>query len=75
MAESTDPQDKVRSQRTLEHMGPFHVDQMIRHAIQMCWMALPAAKKRVDDVEKEIRRILDRALRDLREDAESFGME
>jgi hypothetical protein len=54
--------------------GPQQVDNQIRHAIQTCWMALPVGRKNVDGVETEIRRIVDRALRDLREDYQSFGI-
>jgi len=35
-------------------------------------MMLPANRKTVDDVEKEFRRIADRALKNLREDSDSF---
>lgn len=59
----------------LKHMfGPGQVDQSIRHAIQFMWMALPEKRRNVDDVEKEFRRLVDRALRDFREDAQSFGL-
>jgi hypothetical protein len=54
--------------------GPQQVDSQIRQAIQFCWMALPTGRKNVDGVEKEIRRIVDRALRDLRDDFKSFGI-
>lgn len=53
--------------------GPGHVDQTIRQAIQVCWMALPKDKRNVEDVESQIRRLVDRALKDLREDCEAFG--
>ncbi len=53
--------------------GPGHVDQSIRQAIKMCWMALPKDKRNVEEVERQIRRLVDRALKDLREDHEAFG--
>jgi hypothetical protein len=53
--------------------GPGYVDQTIRQAIDFCWMALPKERRNADEVEKEIRRIVDRALRDFREDSEAFG--
>ena len=53
--------------------GPGHVDQTIRQAIQVCWMALPKEKRTVDEVERQIRRLVDRAIEDFREDGESFG--
>ena len=51
---------------------PGQVDQQIRQAIQMCWMMLPEEKRTVEEVEKHIRRIVDRVLKDLREDGEAF---
>jgi hypothetical protein len=56
-----------------EMFGPGHVDQSVRSAIQACWMALPKERRNVEEVEKEIRRIVDRALSNFREDAASFG--
>jgi len=55
-----------------EMMGPGQVDVSIRHALQMLWMSMPEDKKNVDDVEREFRRLADRALRDLREDSQAF---
>ena len=37
-------------------------------------MALPEDKRSVDELEKQIRRIVDRAIRDLRDDREAFGL-
>lgn len=55
-------------------MGPGVVDQEIRQAIMMCWTALPPERKTVEAVESEIRRIVERALKDLKEDARAFGI-
>jgi hypothetical protein len=52
--------------------GPGHVDQSVRQALQMCWMAQPADRRNADEVEKQIRRIVDRAIQDFREDSEAF---
>jgi hypothetical protein len=54
--------------------GPGQVDQMVRHAIQMCWMIMPKKRQTIQEVEKQIRRVVERALKDLREDASAFGM-
>ena len=64
-----DPED---SDQARMWMAP-HVDQSLRQAVQFCWMALPKAKRNPDEVERQIRRLLDRALRDLREDAAEFA--
>ncbi len=66
--------DPEKARRIQSMFGPQQVDHQIRQAIQFCWMALPAERQNVDGVEQEIRRIVDRAIRDLREDFESFGI-
>jgi hypothetical protein len=48
------------------------MDQSIRQAIQFCWMSLPKDRRTPDEVEAQIRRMVDRALRDFREDAQLF---
>jgi hypothetical protein len=71
--EKFDPDDADMVKRMRSMFGPQTIDQEIRRAIQYCWMSLPPEKQNVDAVEKEIRRLVDRALRDLREDASAFG--
>jgi hypothetical protein len=56
-----------------DFFGPGHVDQSVRQAIQACWMALPKASRTPDEVEHHIRRLVDRALKDFRDDAKAFG--
>jgi hypothetical protein len=60
-------------ERMAEMFGPGQVDQMIRQGLQFCWMALPKDRKNADELEKQIRRIVDRALEDFREDQEQFS--
>ncbi len=60
-------------ERMADFFGPWQVDQTIRQAIHFCWMALPKDRKSADELEKQIRRIVDRALKDFREDSEQFG--
>jgi hypothetical protein len=67
--------DPEKIQEFQAFFGPQQIDNQIRQAISTCWMILPAERKNVDGVEQEIRRIVDRALRDLREDYESFGLQ
>ena len=55
--------------------GRGHVDQSIRQAVQACWMALPKSRRTVNEVEHQIRRLMERALKDLREDSAAFGRE
>lgn len=58
---------------TRAFMGPLMVDQAIRQAIMHCWMALPEEQQSTENVEKEIMRLVKRALKDLQEDAGAFG--
>ncbi|MGO9107932.1 MAG: hypothetical protein ACLP9L_01755 [Thermoguttaceae bacterium] len=70
---STDkPEAVTRMMRSMH--GPQAVDQSLRMAVSMCWMMLPDDKKNVDAVEREIRRLVDRIIADLREDAKAFGV-
>ena len=68
---SDDPAAKSAMQQMF---GPGHVDHVIRQAIQFCWMGMPDDRRNVDEVESQIRRLVDRALRDMREDADAFGL-
>ena len=72
--EKFDPDDAEASKRMRAFFSPQQVDQQIRQAIQFCWMALPPEKQNVAEVESQIRRIVDRALKDLLDDAASFGL-
>lgn len=65
--------DEDAFDRMRDMFSPAHVDQQVRQALQMCWMMLPKGKKNVDELEQQFRRIVDRAIRDLREDNEAFG--
>jgi hypothetical protein len=66
-SDSPDP-DQVRRM-----LGPGHVDNSVRQAIQLCWMMLPPERKTLDALEQEFRRLLDRAFRDMREDEKNLG--
>ncbi len=68
--------DDAESHEKMRKMfGPQAVDQQIRQAISTCWMILPDERKNVAEVETEIRRLVDRALDNLRQDAKAFGIE
>lgn len=60
--------DEPDTQKMAEALGPGAIDRQLREAIAFCWMALPPKRKTIDEVEKEMRRLLDRAFRDMRED-------
>lgn len=53
--------------------GPGAVESQINSAISTCWMLLPKKKRTPDAVAAEVRRIVERALANLKEDAKAFG--
>jgi len=69
-----DPDDEESRDKMRGFFNPSQVDQSVRQALQMCWMMLPNDKRNVDELEQQFRRIVDRALKDLREDGKSFGL-
>jgi hypothetical protein len=69
-----DRDDPESANKMREMFGPGHVDHSVRQAIQMCWMMLPDDRKTVDELEAQFRRIVDRAINDLREDSNAFGL-
>ncbi len=69
-----DAGDEESRKNMRDALGPGQIDAMLRQAIQMCWMVLPEDKRTVDHLEAEIRRMIDRAMRDLRDDATAFGI-
>jgi hypothetical protein len=64
--------DEERAKKMREFMSPNQVDQQIRQAIQFLWMILPKKDRNVDEIERHVRRLVDRALRDLRDDFDNF---
>lgn len=73
--EGDDPAEAAKARQMIQAMmGPQAVDEAVRRAIQMCWMMLPQGQKTMDTVEKEIRRLVDRALANMREDSEKFSV-
>ncbi|MBN2584642.1 MAG: hypothetical protein JXL80_16380 [Planctomycetes bacterium] len=66
--------DEGDMERMREFFSPAQVDQSLRQAVMFCWMMLPPQDRSVDRVEAEVRRIMDRVLRDWHEDAAAFGV-
>ena len=69
--DNNDDSEHVRS--TYGLLGPHAIDQLIRQAIGLCWTLLPANERTPAHVSKQIRRVVDRALANLEEDANAFG--
>ena len=61
------------AEQMADFFGPAQVDQTVRQAVQFCWMALPKERRNADELERQIRRVVDRALKDFREDSQAFG--
>jgi hypothetical protein len=65
--------DPDNDERMRAMFSPDVVDKQIRSAIQFTWMMLPKEKQTVAEVERVVRQIFERALKDYREDGETFG--
>ena len=68
-----DSSDDEVWERTRAHLQPSQVDQSIRSAIQLCWMMIRPSERTPQELERQIRRILDRALKDIQEDLDAFS--
>ena len=55
-------------------MGPGMVNQAVRQVIQIAWAALPPEKENAAVVERVVSHLVERALKDLREDRDRFGL-
>jgi hypothetical protein len=67
-----DPGDEEAFDKMREFFSPAQVDQLVRQVIHFCWMMLPRERRNVDEVERQVRRMVDRALKDLRDDQQAF---
>jgi hypothetical protein len=74
MIKMNDPRAAKKMGQMFRKLGPGQVDEQVRQAIHFCWMILPDNRRTIDELEKQIRRIVDRAFKDLREDAKQFGL-
>ena len=72
-SEFGDDPDKMR-ETIGAALGPQAIDHQIRQAISFCWAMLPKERRTVEAVEVEIRRLVDRALANLKEDGRAFGI-
>jgi hypothetical protein len=59
--------------KIVELLGPGALDNQLRHAIQLCWLLLPKDRRTLDEVETEVRRVLDRAFQQMRDDEAARG--
>ena len=64
--------DEGDEEKLREFFGAGQVDQMVRQAIQTCWMALPNRKRNIDELRRQLNRMIERALRDMEEDRKEF---
>lgn len=51
------------------------VDQRLRDCLQVLWLALPADKQNIEELESHYKRLVERALRDFKEDLDLFPPE
>ena len=53
--------------------GPGVVDVKVREAMQLCWIMLPDDNRTTSRLVDEMRRILERALKDVQDDERAFS--
>ena len=53
--------------------APAEVDQLVRKMLQLCWRAISRDRRTAEEHERQVHRLVARALRDFREDREEFG--
>jgi hypothetical protein len=53
--------------------NPAHLDQSVRQAVQLCWTIIPKERRDADELGKQFRRVVERALKDFAEDKAEFG--
>ncbi len=63
------------AERMADVFGPSHIDHTIRQAVQFCWVNLPKERRTAQELEQQIRRFVERALKDFRDDRQAFGKE
>lgn len=49
------------------------VDVVLRSALHQCWMLLPPERRNLAELEREIYRLVDRAIKGYAEDFKAFG--
>jgi hypothetical protein len=66
-----DPKEKMR-----ELLDPMSfTNRCVKDLIRFCWHFLvPPDRKTIDELEKQLHFLIDRAVKDLREDPESLGL-
>lgn len=73
MIEGLSQEDANNPEAFRQMMGPGAIDQNLRQAVQFCWMTLPPERRTLDTLEKEVRFLVDRIFREMREDAARLG--
>jgi hypothetical protein len=53
--------------------APTEEDQLARKTLQSCWRAMPRERRGTDEQERQVHRLVARALREFREDRDEFG--
>jgi hypothetical protein len=68
----SDEGDEDAAGRMADAFGPGQIDHMIRQGVHWCWMSLPKSRRTAEELERQVRRLVDRALEDFREDLDEF---
>jgi hypothetical protein len=54
--------------------NPAHLDQTVRQAVQLCWTVIPKDRRTIEELDRQFRRVVERALQDFAEDRSEFGL-
>lgn len=65
--------DDGDSDQFRKFFGPDDIDRAVRMTIQVCFLYLPKTKRTPEELERQIHRLVDRALREFREDQQAFA--
>jgi hypothetical protein len=52
--------------------NPAQLDQTVRQAVQLCWTVIPKERQTIEELQKQFRRVVERALEDFAEDKTAF---
>jgi len=68
-----DPDDE-ENKKMMACLPPGYAETLFRNCVQTCWMSLPAERRNIDELEREMRRIVDRVFKHMREDDQAAGI-
>jgi hypothetical protein len=65
--------DQGTESQSADLYAPAEVDQLVRKTLQLCWRAMSRDRRSIEEHQRQVHRLVERGLRDFREDREEFG--